>query len=232
MKIKHFVFASLLALVTSVPLKDDGSGINVESEKLPEGLTWEQWHMQHEHQLDDYDPETFFTLHDVGKKGYLDRNDILSLYGLNRDEIVGAGDGMGKHDNSEVVDEEHADRVVKFIMRLLDVDDDTKIAKKEYLDYAKSGKSFPDLGVGVGHHADFEKEYEIHHWNKYHKDSDPEVKNVHKEDIEHELLHHEHEIEHEEKIQRGASRSTVVTDDELESRIDRKNIPSKYKNGF
>lgn len=198
----------------------------------PEGLNWEQWHMENEHQMEEYSPETFFALHDVKKQGYLDDDDILSLYGLSRKEIVGNGDGMGKHDGSERIDEKMGERVVLFIKKLLDVDDDTHISKKEYLDFAQRGGKFPDLGVGVGHHADFELEYEIHHWNKYHKDSDPDVNNVHKEDIEHELLHHEHEIEHEETIQRGATKGTVITDDELESRINIENIPQKYRNGY
>lgn len=205
--------------------------VNIENERPPQGLSWEEWHMDHEHQLTKYDPETFFDLHDTKHKGYLDREDILSLYGLNRAEVVGKGDGMGQHDDSEVVDEGLADRVVSLIMKLLDVDDDTKIERSEYLTFAKKGNKMPDLGVGVGHHSDFEAEYEIHHWNEFHKDDDPDIKNVHKEDIEHELLHHEHEIEHEEIVQKGASRSTVITDDELESRIMFMNIPRKYKNG-
>ncbi|CCE66038.1 hypothetical protein TPHA_0O00690 [Tetrapisispora phaffii CBS 4417] len=206
--------------------------VNVEVETPPEGLSWEEWHMQHEHQMKEYDPESFFALHDIKKKGYFDDDDILALYGLNRGEVVGKGDGMGEHDSSELIDEENSKRVVTFIKKLLDVDDDSRIAKEEYLAFAKKGHKFPDLGVGVGHHADFELEYELHHWNKFHRDTDPDVKNVHKEDIEHELLHHFHEIEHEEKVQRGASKGTVITDDELESRIDIKNIPKKFKNGF
>lgn len=210
----------------------EGSKINIEVEKPPKGMEWEQWHMEHEHQLKEYDPEAFFALHDVKKKGYFDDSDILALYGLNRGEVVGNGDGMGEHDNSEVIDEEKAKRVVTFIKKLLDVDDDARITKEEYLGFAKRGNKFPDLGVGVGHHDDFEIEYELHHWNKYHKNDDPDVKNVHKEDIEHELLHHFHEIDHEETVQRGSSRGSVITDDELESRIDIKNIPKKFKNGF
>ncbi|GAV54469.1 hypothetical protein ZYGR_0AL02010 [Zygosaccharomyces rouxii] len=206
--------------------------VNVEVEKPPEGLTWEKWHMQHEHKLNDYTPEHFFDLHDEGKKGYLSKADILALYGMNRGEVIGSGDGMGHHDDSEHLDKELGDRITKFIMQLLDVDDDSKITKQEYLNFARRGGDFPDLGVGVGHHADFELEYEIHHWNEFHKDKDPDVGVIHKEDIEHELLHHEHEIEHEESLQRGASRSTVITDDELESRINLNVIPKKYKNSL
>ncbi|AQZ18584.1 SSP120 (YLR250W) [Zygosaccharomyces parabailii] len=206
--------------------------VNVEVERPPEGLSWEQWHMQHEHQLDEYTPDLFFSLHDNGGKGYLSKDDVLSLYGMDRGEVVGSGDGMGHHDDSEEVDKDLGNRIYQLIMRLLDVDDDSKITKEEYLDFARRGGIFPDLGVGVGHHADFEMEYEIHHWNEYHKDKDPDVSIIHKEDIEHELLHHEHEIEHEETVQRGASRATVITDDELEFRINSDVIPKKYKNSL
>ncbi|CCF59992.1 hypothetical protein KAFR_0I02120 [Kazachstania africana CBS 2517] len=232
MKLSLNLLSSLVLSQVASSLSIQNEHINQEMERPPQDMTWEEWHMKHEHQLDSYTPDLFFSLHDLNKKGYMDRNDILSLYGLNRDEVIGAGDGMGTHDDSEMIDELLANRVVDFIMQLLDVDDDSKIWKSEYIDFATRGSKFPDLGVGVGHHSDFEIEYEIHHWNKYHKDKDPDVKIVHKEDIEHELLHHEHEVKHEEKIQRGASRGTVITDDELESRIKLANIPQKYKNGY
>lgn len=229
MKVSTILYAGILGIALGHGSNED---VNVEVAKPPKGVEWEVWHMEQEHELKSYTPEQFFALHDIKKKGYWDETDILSLYGLNRGEVVGAGDGMGEHDNSEMIDEVTAKKVVKLILNLVDVDDDSKIMKEEYLKFAKKGNKFPDLGVGVGHHSDFEHEYEIHHWNKYHKDNDEYVKNVHKEDIEHELLHHEHEIEHEEKQQRGASRGTVITDDELEARIELKNIPEKFKNGY
>ncbi|AMD20036.1 HCL115Cp [Eremothecium sinecaudum] len=221
-----------VAGVWSAPNAIPGSDIQTEHERPPEGKSWEEWHMEHEHQMKEYDAETFFDLHDLNKKGYFDSNDILSMYGLARSEVVGAGDGMGSHDNSEAVDKSLGDRVVKFIMDFLDVDSNNRITKQEFLEYAKGGKKFPDLGVGVGHHSDFEEEYEIHHWNKFHKDSDSDVKNVHKEDVEHELLHHEHEIEHEEAESMGATQGTVLTDDVLESRIAHERIPNKYFAGI
>ncbi|SCV04908.1 LANO_0G14070g1_1 [Lachancea nothofagi CBS 11611] len=232
MKLNVVFLSALVASAFAIPARKDGSEINEEVEKKPAGLSWEEWHMQHEHQAEKYDAETFFILHDIGGKGYFDKEDILTMYGLSRGEVVGSGDGMGKHDNSEQIDEETSDRVFRVIMKLLDVDDDSKIEKKEFLSYAKKGNKMPDLGVGVGHHSDFELEYELHHWNKYHKDQDPDVKNVHKEDIEHDLLHHEHKIEHEEEAQRGATRMTVITDDELEALIKVENIPSRFKNGI
>jgi hypothetical protein len=203
---------------------------NIDSENPPEGVEWQDWHMDHEHQLKEYEPEQFFALHDIKKKGYFDSNDILTMYGLQREEIIGDGDGMGNHDASEKqVDQELKDRLVKFVFKLFDLDDNDRITKEEFLIISKEGKKFPDLGVGIGHHADFELEYEIHHWNKYHKDQDPDVEIIHKEDVEHDLLHHEHEIEHEESVQRGSSRQTVITDDELELQINVNNIPSRFR---
>lgn len=239
MKLSLTILPLLCCLLNSSPAAAEAGAdgqnrphVNTEIERPPKDQTWEHWHMAHEHQMEKYTPEEFFDLHDLNKKGFLDKRDILSLYGLDRKEIVGTGDGMGTHDDSEEVDELLANNVVTFVMKLLDVDDNSRITRKEYLDYASRGNEFPDLGVGVGHHSDFEAEYDVHHWNKYHRDSDPEIKNVHKEDIEHELLHHEHEIEHEERIQRGSSRGTVITDDELESRINLARIPDMFRNGL
>ncbi|KAH3673673.1 hypothetical protein WICMUC_003576 [Wickerhamomyces mucosus] len=194
-------------------------------EQLPEGYTWEKAHMKLEHDLDEYDASTFFALHDLKSKGYLDSTDILSLYGLLRDEVVGRGDGMGSHDDSENIDPQLKVEVVTKIFKLVDADSDEKITREEYLTFAEKGGEFPDLNVGIGHSQDFEKEYEIHHWIKYHKDQDPEIKVVHKEDIEHELLHHEHEIEHENDYPTGK----FYSDDQLEKQINLNNIPNKYR---
>ena len=51
-----------------------------------------------------------------------------------------------------------------------------------FLDFARRGNKFTDLGVSVCHHSDLELEYEIHHWKrkekKYYKDPDPDDKIV------------------------------------------------------
>jgi hypothetical protein len=193
-------------------------------EAVPEGLTWEQWHMKQEHGLDEYDSQVFFTLHDIKDKGYLDSVDILNAYGLYRDEVVGKGDGLGSHDDSEVIDEDTKRDIVSQILKLMDADADDRVSKEEYLKFASKGGQFPDLAVGVGHHGDFEHEYEVHHWNKFHKDQDPDIKVVHKEDIEHELLHHEHEIEHGDE-----NNQKILSDAELEKFILIKNIPEMFR---
>jgi hypothetical protein len=193
------------------------------SERPPAGLTWEEWHMKQEHGFDEYTPGVFFQLHDTKSKGYLDASDILNVYGLSRDEVVGKGDGLGSHDDSESISKETKDDIVEHILAMIDPDNDGKISEEEYEDFSKRGGQFPDMNVGVGHHGDFEHEYEVHHWNKYHRDKDPEIKIVHKEDIEHELLHHEHEIEH----QLGSQKK--LTNQEFEARVKADNIPNKYR---
>lgn len=234
MKVYDLVVIIFAFLTSGILSLDHDINSNVKSEpvKPPAGKTWEEWHMDEEHQIQEYDASTFFNIHDRNLKGYLDAADILSMYGFSREEVVGKGDGMGSHDNSEATDKVLGQRIVKLIMSLLDVDDDTRINKDEFLSFAKRGGKLPDLGVGVGHHSNFEQEYELHHWNEFHKDSDQEVKIIHKEDIEHDLLHHEHDIGHEEILQKGPGSETVLTDDELESRIFSNNIPSKYFSGF
>lgn len=181
--------------------------------------------MKQEHGFDDYDADVFFLLHDMKHKGYMDANDILITYGLSRDEVVGKGDGLGTHDDSEVISEVTKKEIVQKILKLMDANADDRVTKEEYLKFAENGGQFPDLQVGVGHHGDFEHEYEVHHWNKYHRDNDPDIKIVHKEDVEHELLHHEHEIEHELNVP-GLMK---LSDAQFEKQIKLEAIPEKYR---
>ncbi|KGK38462.1 hypothetical protein CAS74_003718 [Pichia kudriavzevii] len=162
--------------------------------------SWERWHMFHEHQLDEFTPDVFFRIHAVSEgQNVLTSNDILRMYGLQRDEIVGQGDGMGGHDDSELVSPQLKDKVVSTVMNLMDKDGDGTISLDEYLNFATDGGEFPDFGIGPGHEYDFEEEYEKHHWLEFHANEDPDINIVHKEDVEHELLHHFHEIEHDDE---------------------------------
>ncbi|KAH3668881.1 hypothetical protein OGAPHI_002636 [Ogataea philodendri] len=168
-------------------------------EKIPaefEG-SWQRWHMKEEHNLDHADPSSVFLLHDYRNVKRLNDKDILRMYGLMREEIVGKGDGTGSHDNTEIITKEMKNDLVRKVMALIDKNGDGEISFEEWLEYSKNGGEFPDFGFGPGHEYDFEEEYEKHHWLQYHAESDPDVNIQHAEDIEHELLHHLHEIEHE-----------------------------------
>lgn len=161
---------------------------------LPAGMNWENWHMKEEHQIQEFDAESFFTLHDLESKGFWNAKDILYIYGLSREEVVGDGSGMGEHKHGEKIESSIKVKVVEQVMRLLDANANGEVSKSEWLLFNQHGGHLPDFGTGPGHHMDFEDEYENHHWNKYHRDQDPDVHIKHKEDIEHEILHHDHEI--------------------------------------
>lgn len=192
---------------------------------LPKGLSWEQWHMREEHQLEEFDASAFFALHDLQNKGFWNKEDILYIYGLTRESVIGDGSGMGEHDHEESINQETKDKVLRDILRLLDANANGEISKEEWELFSTHGGHLPDFGIGPGHHLDFEAEYENHHWNKYHRDQDPDVMIKHKEDIEHEMLHHEHEIEETHNINpdiRNVARDFV-------SPVKIANVPVKYQ---
>lgn len=199
-------------------------------EKPPKGMSWEQWHMKNEHGFDDYDADSVFHLHVSDDKDALTSKDILNMYGLLRTEVVGKGDGMGSHDESEGISEATKKDIVNKVLSLCDYNRDGKITLDEWRQFSKNGGKLPDMGVGVGHHGDFEYEYEIHHWIEHHSENDPDIKIQHKEDLEHELLHHEHEIEHEDGTEEGgpAKQYANTSPKELNSRIKLNAIPQKY----
>lgn len=190
----------------------------------PKGTSWQEWHMKEEHQMDSFDLESFFNIHDLQNKGFWNANDILYVYGLTRDEVVGDGSGMGEHAHDESISQSAKDQVTLVVLTLMDADKNGQVSKEEWMKFMNSGNELPDFGYGPGHHMDFESEYENHHWNKYHKDQDPDVHVKHKEDIEHELLHHAHEIEETHSRDPGARK---ISQDFL-SPVKVKNVPQKY----
>lgn len=162
--------------------------------------SWQRWHMFHEHGLDDFTPDVVFKLHALSESPeFITKKDILRMYGLQRDEVVGQGDGMGGHDDSELISQELKDKVISKVFGLIDKNHDGLIDLSEWLEYSTGGGELPDFGLGPGHEYDFEEEYEKHHWLKYHSVDDPDVTVMHKEDVEHELLHHFHEIDHDDE---------------------------------
>lgn len=220
MKIGYYILSCLIAQVSA-------HGSHKEASQKPNGLSWQSWHMMEEHHLDHYDADSFFKLHDLQNKGIWSKSDILNLYGLLRESVVGDGSGMGDHSHQlETITEDAKQYVVNSILKLIDTNGDGEVSLQEWRDYSTKGKELPDFGYGQGHHLDFETEYEEHHWNKYHANQDPDVLVKHKEDIEHELLHHEHEIEESHDASPEIRKVTNVhlSDARLE------NIAPKYRN--
>lgn len=153
--------------------------------------SWQVKHMKIEHGIEDFDAYSFFTLHDNDGSKTWSREDILNLYGLLKDEQVGDGSGTGE--GEQQITKATKDNVVNKILELLDTDGDGIVSLDEWRVFCQDGKVLPDFGLGTGHHGDYEHEYEVHHWNKYHRDNDPDVQVVHPEDEEHERLYHAHE---------------------------------------
>lgn len=199
-------FTSIFSIlsISTYAMATEEVGVNKESEfkeSIPEEFhgSWQKWHMKVEHELDDADAVAVFKLHDTRNINKLSASDILRMYGLQRSEVVGEGNGMGSHDDTEKISQQLKNKVVSKVMELIDKDHDNEISLKEWEDFSGKGGEFPDFGLGSGHEYDFEDEYEKHHWLKYHQENDPDVNIQHAEDIAHELLHHFHEIEHEQQ---------------------------------
>lgn len=190
----------------------------------PEGLSWQEWHMKEEHHMDSFDALLFFTLHDLQNKGYWTADDILYVYGLTREAEVGDGSGLGAHDHNEGISALLKKEVVKKVSGMLGADASGHVLREQWVQFSEHGGTLPDFGAGPGHHMDFEAEYENHHWNQYHRDQDPDVHIKHKEDIEHELLHHAHEIEETHGSDPEARRLA----NHFASPVKVANIPQKY----
>lgn len=190
--------------------------------------SWQEWHMREEHGIEDFDAASFFTLHDLDGSKTWTRNDILNLYGLLNDQFVGDGDGMGNHENTQKISQETKDMVLRTVLTLVDTDRDDVISEKEWQDFTKAGNVLPDFGLGAGHHGDYEYEYEVHHWLKYHAENDPDVNIVHQEDIEHERLYHQQEHKDHPDDHPGGIAIKVVEPIAFGA-VKEINIPGKFK---
>lgn len=158
-----------------------------------EDVPWQVQHMKVEHGVDQFDALSFFKLHDGDDSRTWTRDDILNLYGLLKETRVGDGTGMGSNEQTVEIDEKTKEHVYNTILEMLDQDHDGVISIDEWRRFCEDGKVLPNFGLGTGHHGDYEYEYEVHHWSKYHQGVDPDVKIVHPEDIEHERLYHQYE---------------------------------------
>lgn len=215
-----FAFLTFLAVVAAHGSHQQGP------KSPPAGLLWQNWHMLEEHKMDSYDAESFFRLHALKNSDEWSLTDILNLYGLLRESVIGDGSGMGRHNHEqEGITKEAKDFVVAEILKLVDTNKDGTVSLSEWKQFAENGGELPDFGYGQGHHLDFELEYEEHHWKQYHMNDDPDVKIKHKEDIEHDMLHHEHEMEESH----NANPDLRDTTHNFLSPIRIENVPQKYR---
>ncbi|EEB05726.1 fungal protein [Schizosaccharomyces japonicus yFS275] len=164
---------------------------------------WIETHMQEEHHLDSFTDEYFFKVHDLGRKGFWDDKDILTLYGL--------------LENDDVPFETKNDVLVDVLKRCDAGQQDRKVTMEEFVSFRQHGGELKDWGF-PGHHGDEEEEFEMHHVEKYHPNPDePEENWNHAEDIE-------HFQKHEEMYHSGKP-----VEDRRVHFLKPNNIPNKYK---
>lgn len=181
--------------------------------------SWQVKHMKQEHRIEQFDALSFFTLHDSDNSKTWTTNDILNLYGLLKDRVVGDGSGLGSTDQNIEITEDTKNFVLKTVLGMMDTDGDGVVSLDEWRIFTDKGGELPDFGLGPGHHGDYEYEYEVHHWLEHHAKDDPNVENVHPEDIEHEQLFHANE--------HGDDMDTHQ--DVIGSWAKLENIPSKFR---
>lgn len=106
-----------------------------------------------EHHMSEWDADSFFTLHDYNSDNIWQADELQRTYGL-------------FDESNDHLSPEKKDQVLHDLMILLDTDEDQMVTREEWHRFILDGKTLPDLGVGPGHHGDYEYEYEIHHWEK------------------------------------------------------------------
>lgn len=140
--------------------------------------------MSSEHHIDNFDPGSFFTLHDFNSDGVWTPDEIRRLYGLD-------------DESNKDVTKEVKDKAVADVLAIYDIDRVGQITRHSFLTLLGKGRRLPDFGLGPGHHGDDEYEYEIHHFEKFHDENTKEEDLIHPEDIEHFKKHDQMEDEAE-----------------------------------
>ncbi|KAI8634460.1 putative secretory pathway protein Ssp120 [Xylariaceae sp. FL1651] len=181
-----------------------GHGSHDQKPIVAADANWMTKHMAEEHHISDFDPSSFFTLHDFNGNGRWEVDEMLRTYGL-MDE--------SNKDVPIAVQDEHRRR----LLQLLDRNNDGIVSHDEFIAFISGGGTLPDLGTGPGHHGDDEYEYEIHHWEKYHDENTRLEDLTHPEDIEH-FRKHEQMEDAEERLE-ALDRMAIVPE----------NIPSKFR---
>jgi len=154
--------------------------------------------------ISNFDPGSFFTLHDFNSDGKWTSDEVRRMYGLD-DESLASTPAQTKDD------------AVNKVFRLFSYLDSGYISRQQFLDKVRAGVRLPDFGLGPGHHGDDEYEYEIHHFEKYHDENTREEDLIHPEDIEH-FRRHDMKDDEDERVAREQSQSIVEA-----------NIPMKFR---
>lgn len=154
--------------------------------------------------ISNFDPASFFSLHDFNNDGVWTSDEVRRTYGLDDESLK----------NTPA---EKKDNAVLDVFKIFDPSGTGVITRDQWLSKIREGKKLPDSAMGPGHHGDDEYEYEIHHFEKYHDENTKEEDLIHPEDIEH-FRKHDMMEDAEERILKE-QRQTIVE----------RNIPLKFR---
>lgn len=154
--------------------------------------------------ISNFDPASFFSLHDFNNDGYWTPDEIRRFYGLDDESLQSAS-------------ADKKDELVMDVLKVFDVSGSGLITRDDWLQGIREGKKLPDSEMGPGHHGDDEYEYEIHHFEKFHDENTKEEDLIHPEDIEH---FRKHDLREDEEYR-------VLM--EQQHNIVERNIPAKFR---
>ncbi|ETI20855.1 hypothetical protein G647_07198 [Cladophialophora carrionii CBS 160.54] len=161
------ITAALLALVAVT----SAHGVHPD-ERVNPADDWALYHMQEEHHISNFDPASFFSLHDFNNDGSWTPDEVRRIYGLDDESL-------------KDTPADQKDKAVFDVFKIFDPYQSGVITRDQWTKKINEGKKLPDFGLGPGHHGDDEYEYEIHHFEKYHDENTREEDLIHPEDIEH-----------------------------------------------
>ncbi|OCT44517.1 putative calcium-binding protein [Cladophialophora carrionii] len=159
--------AALLALIAVT----SAHGVHPD-ERVNPADDWALYHMQEEHHISNFDPASFFSLHDFNNDGSWTPDEVRRIYGLDDESL-------------KDTPADQKDKAVFDVFKIFDPYQSGVITRDQWTKKINEGKKLPDFGLGPGHHGDDEYEYEIHHFEKYHDENTREEDLIHPEDIEH-----------------------------------------------
>ncbi len=112
-----------------------------------------------EHHISNLDPSAFFSLHDYDSSTVWTPDEIRRTYGL-------------EDESTAHIPAARKDEIVREVVKMFDYNGDGVVSREEFMAGWRDGRRLGDYGSGVGHHGDDEFEYEIHHFEKFHDESE------------------------------------------------------------
>ena len=126
----------LLCAFAAFPLSASAHGSTrfTQDTQIPLDAEWALQHMISEHRISNFDPLSFFKMHDFDSDGLWEGTEIRRTYGL---EDVSNKD----------VSEEKKQEVVTRVLEIFDTDGNGYIESREWMEGIRGGKKLQDYGV-------------------------------------------------------------------------------------